>query len=431
MTSMIVWSQNKHSTTDSHNCPQPTTPDWCGWSTNLDTINCITIVGNILFVILRIVQTHIWYDGLAHDVSETASMGAVFLPVAIAIMMQQTERGIIFGYSLQSETFVILTNIARRFHGYIFVWGILFDFWYHPVESGSAHLSGFFIILLFLIQGSLMFTTSHLNILWRNILEFTVIFHAIAVELPRTHRDSWKMFLSGGLTMFIISQMHAFPISLLTKSALAIVCLTLVFYLYRHDAKGRWKEMFRIPVIYYIFIIIFYLVLYTIYVLISVLAYWPESSTAGTLPGGFHTPLVVCALVLVVSSFIIVMLFAESFEYILRSLSLKTGPASEKVKSLLEDPLKKIEVEIKKLPKVTMEEVLKHNQEKDCWVVIHGVVYDVTDFLLFHPGGKAMLLKHCGTDGSYAFDGINSSTGHPKVIRERMRMFACGILKRE
>ena len=342
--------------------------------------------------------------------------------------MQQTERGIIFGYSLQSETFVLLTNITRRFHGYVFVWGILLDFWYHLVEADGAHLSGFFITLLFIIQGCLMFTTPHLNVLWRNILEFSVIFHALVVEIPKTHRDSWKMFLSGGLMMLVISQMHASPISLLTKSALTIMYLTLVFYLYRHNAKGRWKEMFRIPVLYYIFITLFYFILYTTN---SVLAYWPESSTAGTIPGGFHTPLVVCALVLVVASFIMVMLFAEFFEYALRSLSSKVGPASEKVKSLLEDPRKKINVEVRKLPKVTMEEVLKHNQEKNCWIAIHGVVYDVTDFLLFHPGGKAMLLKHCGTNGSRAFDSINKNTGHPTVIRARMRMFACGILPRE
>lgn len=430
MTSMVLWSQNKHSTTDSHNCPQPASPDWCGWSTHLDTINCVTIIGNILFAILRIVQTHIWYDGLAHDVSEVTSMGAVFIVVAIAILMQQTERGIVFGYSLQSETFILLTNIMRRFHGYIFVWGILFVFWYHPVETGGAHLSGFFITILFLIQGCLMFTTSHLNILWRTILECSIIFHAVVVELPRTHRDSWRMFVSGGLATFIISQMHAFPVSFLTKSALATLCSTFVFYLYR-DTKGRWKETSRIPMSYYLFIIIFYFILYITYMLVSVLAYWPESTTAGTLPGGFHAPLVVCAVVLVLAFIAVIMLVAELFENILRSLSSKAGPASGKVKSLLEDPEKKIDIEIRKLPKITMDEVLKHDQEKDCWVVIHGVVYDVTDFLLFHPGGKVMLLKHCGTDGSHAFDGINANTGHPKVIRERMRTFACGFLEKD
>ena len=45
------------------------------------------------------------------------------------------------------------------------------------------------------------------------------------------------------------------------------------------------------------------------------------------------------------------MLVAELFENILRSLSSKAGPASGKVKSLLEDPEKKIDIEIRKLQK--------------------------------------------------------------------------------
>ena len=32
------------------------------------------------------------------------------------------------------------------------------------------------------------------------------------------------------------------------------------------------------------------------------------------------------------------------------------------------------------------EEVLKHNKREDCWVIIHGKAYDVTDFLPEHPG---------------------------------------------
>ena len=29
----------------------------------------------------------------------------------------------------------------------------------------------------------------------------------------------------------------------------------------------------------------------------------------------------------------------------------------------------------------TLDEVKKHNSEKDCWIVIQGKVYDVSDFL--------------------------------------------------
>ena len=36
-------------------------------------------------------------------------------------------------------------------------------------------------------------------------------------------------------------------------------------------------------------------------------------------------------------------------------------------------------------------EIIKHNTEKDLWVLIHGYVLDVTKFLPNHPGGSALL----------------------------------------
>lgn len=34
----------------------------------------------------------------------------------------------------------------------------------------------------------------------------------------------------------------------------------------------------------------------------------------------------------------------------------------------------------------SLDEVAKHNKSDDCWVIIHGKVYDVTKFLSEHPG---------------------------------------------
>ena len=36
--------------------------------------------------------------------------------------------------------------------------------------------------------------------------------------------------------------------------------------------------------------------------------------------------------------------------------------------------------------KLNGKEVAKHNNKHDCWVIIHGRVFDVTEFMPEHPG---------------------------------------------
>ena len=39
-----------------------------------------------------------------------------------------------------------------------------------------------------------------------------------------------------------------------------------------------------------------------------------------------------------------------------------------------------------KSKKLRGDEIAKHNNDKDCWVIIHGRAYDVTEFMPEHPG---------------------------------------------
>jgi len=55
------------------------------------------------------------------------------------------------------------------------------------------------------------------------------------------------------------------------------------------------------------------------------------------------------------------------------------------------------------LPHFTREEVFRHRKKEDCWIVLHGKVYDVTSWLNKHPGGAKLLLDHAGEDASVSY----------------------------
>merc|ERR1719284_1102733 len=61
---------------------------------------------------------------------------------------------------------------------------------------------------------------------------------------------------------------------------------------------------------------------------------------------------------------------------------------------------------------LNLDEVAKHNTDKDCWVAVNGQVLDVTDFLNDHPGGKRAIMLYAGKDASEEFNMLHD----PKVV---------------
>lgn len=53
---------------------------------------------------------------------------------------------------------------------------------------------------------------------------------------------------------------------------------------------------------------------------------------------------------------------------------------------------------------VTKEELAKHKTADDCWIEIGGNVYNVTDFLADHPGGKKAILMYAGKGATAEFE---------------------------
>jgi cytochrome b involved in lipid metabolism len=62
----------------------------------------------------------------------------------------------------------------------------------------------------------------------------------------------------------------------------------------------------------------------------------------------------------------------------------------------------------------TMEEVAAHNKKEDVWVVVKGVVMDVTNFLEDHPGGVQAIINFAGRDATEEFAMLHDDEVIPK-----------------
>ena len=64
--------------------------------------------------------------------------------------------------------------------------------------------------------------------------------------------------------------------------------------------------------------------------------------------------------------------------------------------------------------KISVSEIAKHNTDTDCWIVVDGTVYDITDFAPEHPGGPGIIYKYAGRDATKAYSEIHAAS----IIKE-------------
>jgi cytochrome b involved in lipid metabolism len=79
------------------------------------------------------------------------------------------------------------------------------------------------------------------------------------------------------------------------------------------------------------------------------------------------------------------------------------------------------------LPILTLDQVSEHNSEQSIWIIMHGIVFDITEFfssdsLQKHPGGTRVLLKYAGKDATHAFEALY----HSQKARIMAKKFAIG-----
>ena len=223
------------------------------YTTGLQPINVIALGTTAAFMVLHFVQTHVWYDGLAQDVSIFSSQGSVIVLLVWVLLMENNRRGMFFGKELPLGQEVV--RWARTYHGYFFAWAAIYTFWFHPMVSTPGHLIGFVYMFLLLLQGSLMYTRIHTNRWWTVALEFMVLVHGTLVAIAQG-AGLWPMFLFGFGGIFVITQMHGLGLKAWAKLLIVGAYAAGVIAVYAGRPAAELNEIIRIPVIDYLAVLI-------------------------------------------------------------------------------------------------------------------------------------------------------------------------------
>lgn len=223
------------------------------YSTHLHWFNVAALGVNALFITLHLLQTHIWYDGLALDVPEFTSQASVVLMLVGILIMENPRRGLAFGY--KAPIGARATRAIRKYHGYYFSWAILYTFWYHPMEITGGHLLGFLYMFLLILQGSLFFTRVHTNPRWTIFMELSVVVHGAMVAYLAGME--WPRFFAGFLGMFVITQMHGLGLSRTVRWLLGLGYIAAVAWAYAiTKGIGYSYEAGMIPLVEFLLVAI-------------------------------------------------------------------------------------------------------------------------------------------------------------------------------
>ncbi len=77
---------------------------------------------------------------------------------------------------------------------------------------------------------------------------------------------------------------------------------------------------------------------------------------------------------------------------------------------------------------ITVKQVKKHNTQTDCWSIVNGKVYNLTDWVSKHPGGSIRIIAMCGTNASKAFNAQHAGQGSPAT---NLSEYQIGIVKKK
>ena len=183
------------------------------YSQNLNWYNYSIFIINFMAYCIHLILTHTIYDGLAKDVSIWSSQASVLYITFAIFIFRIPLRGLFFGITFNEtldekcfKKYLNLKNLIfalKKYHSYLFIWGSVYTFWYHPMEPLFGHLTGFSFIFLIFVQASLIYTDLHKNIPWTIFLECYFVFHSVTVAIQNS--SHWKKFINYPILIYSIT----------------------------------------------------------------------------------------------------------------------------------------------------------------------------------------------------------------------------------
>jgi len=84
----------------------------------------------------------------------------------------------------------------------------------------------------------------------------------------------------------------------------------------------------------------------------------------------------------------------------------------------------------KDLKVITQDDLVTHNTKEDCYLLIHGYVYDVSGYAPLHPGGET-IFQGCGMDATSLFENrwMGSGTPHSEAARQVLVKYRIGVIE--
>ncbi|XP_043254510.1 cytochrome b5 reductase 4 isoform X1 [Colletes gigas] len=67
---------------------------------------------------------------------------------------------------------------------------------------------------------------------------------------------------------------------------------------------------------------------------------------------------------------------------------------------------------------VTLSELANHDKENDAWIAIRGIVFNVTRYMDFHPGGTSELMRGVGKDATKLFENVHAWVNYQSILQK-------------